>query len=192
MILSLRTYWHLTIFALDLYFYILYLRSSFTTIINHIRFLTIINHLLHILFFAGSLLLGLKDLYKIVEKNKTPHSLINDLFALVWTVASMVGILFWSIYFYDRELILPKVHDSVYPCELNMYQHGIIAVIMWFEWLFFYHDIEFKKTHEINSGFRSGIHMLGLFTKIPFWRISVSAFRSDGSFRSRDVRFVCD
>jgi len=57
----------------------------------------------------------------------------------------MVGILFWSIYFYDRELILPKVHDLVYPCELNMYQHGFIAVIMWFEWLFFYHDIEFKK-----------------------------------------------
>jgi len=56
-----------------------------------------------------------------------------------------VGVLFWSIFFYDRELIFPKSLDSVYPFDLNLFQHGIISVLMWLEWLFFQYQISFGK-----------------------------------------------
>jgi hypothetical protein len=72
-------------------------------------------------------------------------------------LASMVGILFWSIYFYDASLILQP--DSGYViwgtavgvlivCRenyssslLNFYQHGIVALNMWLEVLLIPHTV---------------------------------------------------
>jgi len=98
--------------------------------------------------------------------------LLNDLFVLVWIMTSMVGILFWSIYFYDREMIFPKSFDNVYPQELNMFQHGYLAVLMWLEWLMLYHAIEPTKHIKIilvfGIGYLVWVYIQKIFIGFPY------------------------
>eukprot|EP01098_Paradermamoeba_levis_P001549 TRINITY_DN11825_c0_g1_i1.p2 TRINITY_DN11825_c0_g1~~TRINITY_DN11825_c0_g1_i1.p2 ORF type:complete len:159 (-),score=39.77 TRINITY_DN11825_c0_g1_i1:150-626(-) len=60
-------------------------------------------------------------------------------FFLLFNLSVMVGFLFWSLFFYDRELVLPAHMDAIYPWPLNLYQHGVVALIVWADLSFFYH-----------------------------------------------------
>lgn len=59
---------------------------------------------------------------------------LNDyLTVLLFVFTSLVGIMFWAIFFYDQELILPKNVEKYYPYDLNLFQHGIVMLLMWLE-----------------------------------------------------------
>jgi len=68
-----------------------------------------------------------------------PRLVVDRIFALLCGLSTVVGLLFWTMFFYDRELILPASMDKIYPPEMNVYQHGVVAVIMWLELLLVRH-----------------------------------------------------
>eukprot|EP01117_Protostelium_nocturnum_P011924 TRINITY_DN4359_c0_g1_i2.p1 TRINITY_DN4359_c0_g1~~TRINITY_DN4359_c0_g1_i2.p1 ORF type:complete len:285 (+),score=73.06 TRINITY_DN4359_c0_g1_i2:48-857(+) len=111
------------------------------------KFLTQINHDVQTwyhLFALGVQAYFMISFYEISQKKKkkshgkVPYS--NSLlyfqdrwFFLSATLSTIVGILFWGIFFIDRELILPKAAEKVYPPTLNLWQHGVVAILSWSE-----------------------------------------------------------
>lgn len=110
---------------------------------RHYRFMTNINHALETVFFLGSFFYDICSFLFHRERMETIRkpAVLEYLFMLGFTLSSMVGILFWALYFYDRELILPAHMEKIYPKELNIFQHGYIAVLMWLELLFSEHHV---------------------------------------------------
>jgi hypothetical protein len=59
---------------------------------------------------------------------------LNDyLFVLLFVFTSLVGLMFWGLFFYDQELILPRSVQHYYPQDLNYFQHGAVMLLMWLE-----------------------------------------------------------
>jgi len=112
------------------------------TTANQFRFLTLLQHLLHVVFLGIMLFVSVVNL---VREKSYRSSNLDTLFALVWTCSSMVGVLFWSIVAYDRDLIFPKELDMIYPVDINLFHHGFIPILMWMEWAFFQYQIEYSK-----------------------------------------------
>ncbi|KAJ3263700.1 hypothetical protein HK104_006601, partial [Borealophlyctis nickersoniae] len=110
-----------------------------TTFGGQYQFLTQLNHIFQTGFFFLAIL---GDIFPPSPSpspsssssfRRTLRTILNHIFPITFTVATMVGILFWSVYAYDRELIMPKEYDGVYPRELNRFQHGWVAVLAWVE-----------------------------------------------------------
>uniref|UniRef100_A0A6B2LM28 FAR-17a/AIG1-like protein n=1 Tax=Arcella intermedia TaxID=1963864 RepID=A0A6B2LM28_9EUKA len=97
--------------------------------------MTMLGHLLHTLF---SMTLVLRFFW--------PNLVgVERFFVVVFAMSTAIGILFWAIFFYDRELILPKSLDAIYPMSLNVFQHGFIAILMWVE--YYLGKYPFTSTH---------------------------------------------
>ncbi|CAH1408005.1 unnamed protein product [Nezara viridula] len=47
----------------------------------------------------------------------------NVLFSVVFPLSAVVAILFWGFYFWERELIYPKIMDNVLPPFINHMMH---------------------------------------------------------------------
>eukprot|EP00179_Madagascaria_erythrocladioides_P008110 CAMPEP_0198323998 /NCGR_PEP_ID=MMETSP1450-20131203/12094_1 /TAXON_ID=753684 ORGANISM="Madagascaria erythrocladiodes, Strain CCMP3234" /NCGR_SAMPLE_ID=MMETSP1450 /ASSEMBLY_ACC=CAM_ASM_001115 /LENGTH=223 /DNA_ID=CAMNT_0044027753 /DNA_START=13 /DNA_END=681 /DNA_ORIENTATION=+ len=99
------------------------------------QYLTVINHSVHV---AYMFLAAFGDVKRLLPLNapqrvSAAHGLLvrslDTMFVLSSTFSVTIGILFWSIFAYDRELILPAAADKVYPAALNVYQHGAIAIV---------------------------------------------------------------
>eukprot|EP01102_Stenamoeba_stenopodia_P011861 TRINITY_DN3673_c0_g1_i2.p1 TRINITY_DN3673_c0_g1~~TRINITY_DN3673_c0_g1_i2.p1 ORF type:complete len:306 (-),score=41.53 TRINITY_DN3673_c0_g1_i2:21-938(-) len=122
------------------------------TVGGQFKFLTQLNHISQGLFFLFSIFNDLRLLVggKNAPKPSPVQKFIDSMFVLLFCVASMVGILFWSIFFYDRELILPAAVEQFYPRELNLFQHGWTAVLMWIEGLLVNHHYYELLPHVIN------------------------------------------
>ncbi len=59
---------------------------------------------------------------------------LNDyLFVLHFVFTSLVGLMFWGLFVYDQELILPRSVQHYYPQDLNYFQHGAVMLLMWLE-----------------------------------------------------------
>jgi len=39
-------------------------------------------------------------------------------------------VFFWGLYFINQELILPRSMEHLYPRDVNMFQHGVVALLM--------------------------------------------------------------
>jgi hypothetical protein len=60
--------------------------------------------------------------------------MLNDyLFVLLFVFTSLVGFMFWGLFLYDQELILPKSVQAFYPQDLNLFQHGAVMLFMWLQ-----------------------------------------------------------
>jgi len=140
----LRAGFHLTALAVDVYF--LSLSLNVHNIFGHLRMLTTLTHLAHTLFFVISLAISLQHLsnYKKSNGKTVPPSWVSNFFFVVWVAATMTGVLFWSIFFYDRELVFPKAFEPFYPFHLNLYQHGVVSIVMWIEMLVVFHALEVR------------------------------------------------
>jgi len=106
------------------------------------KFLTYLNHEIQTVYCLFAALVGLLS----VARGKTHHytifNKVVDYFYFVCLIfASMVGILFWSIFFYDRSKILPKEYEAFYPMTINLFQHGFVAVNMWMELILIRHRV---------------------------------------------------
>lgn len=69
--------------------------------------------------------------------NTTPKAgWMEYFFTVLFVVNQIVSLLFWGLYFYNQEIILPKAMEKYYPFHVNLFQHGIINVLSWGELLF--------------------------------------------------------
>jgi len=87
------------------------------------------------------------DMEKILDK----YQIFMDCFnVLLTTMNSMIGILFWTIYCINKETIFPKRVEHLYPVQLNLFIHGITALIMWCHNLIYpYYKIHNLKYHRL-------------------------------------------
>ncbi|XP_014468942.1 PREDICTED: androgen-dependent TFPI-regulating protein-like isoform X2 [Dinoponera quadriceps] len=94
------------------------------------KFLTMWNVILQAVFF---LICVLNDCFgtNAVNPKKLPfiRKLKDDLHAsLGFPIAMFVGVIFWTLMFVDRELVLPKALDPYFPWWLNHLLHTLIMV----------------------------------------------------------------
>lgn len=63
------------------------------------------------------------------QRRAQQNHVLNTFFrALSFPLATIVAALFWSVYYYDRELIYPKSWEATNPPHLNQIQHTFPAV----------------------------------------------------------------
>ncbi|PRP84018.1 hypothetical protein PROFUN_08615 [Planoprotostelium fungivorum] len=72
------------------------------------------------------------------KKKKVPYTeellwIVDRWYIAVVTLSSIVGVLFWSIFLIDRELIFPAEFADIFPATLNMWYHGGVAIVAWAE-----------------------------------------------------------
>eukprot|EP01113_Clastostelium_recurvatum_P010098 TRINITY_DN14952_c0_g1_i2.p1 TRINITY_DN14952_c0_g1~~TRINITY_DN14952_c0_g1_i2.p1 ORF type:complete len:266 (-),score=39.76 TRINITY_DN14952_c0_g1_i2:18-707(-) len=90
------------------------------------QFLTMLNHIAQTIFF---LVAALSD----VIPWRPLRRFTTYAYTILLPIASIVGILFWSIYLYDQDLMIPKERNFDYPMALNKFQHGYVSLLMWME-----------------------------------------------------------
>jgi hypothetical protein len=102
------------------------------------RFLTQITHVLTTIYFAVALL---ADLQRVLwRKRSTALTVAKELlFSLGVVCASMTVILFWGLYL----LVSPDSvgYSTVYPDDLNRFQHGFVALLVWADLLLCRHEL---------------------------------------------------
>ncbi|KAL6060119.1 hypothetical protein QOT17_012817 [Balamuthia mandrillaris] len=135
---------HVVCFVLDAYYYKKTLdlfdgfRAKGWTQVHagEFAFLTTLTHLFQTVFFALSIL---SDLHSWLSPHPPPppqqratllSSVVDALFGVVFTYACIVGLFFWGIFLYDRELIFGAHLDGIYPPDLNLFQHGVTSLLM--------------------------------------------------------------
>jgi len=67
-----------------------------------------------------------------VDKILMKYEAFMDCFNIFLTsINTMIAILFWTIYYLNKENILPKKVEKLYPLQLNLFIHGMTGLIMW-------------------------------------------------------------
>ncbi|XP_041982174.1 androgen-induced gene 1 protein-like [Aricia agestis] len=99
------------------------------------KYLTYLNAMLQTLYFTIALLNDLIGSEDVTPSEKPLIRRIKDAIfsALAFPISLFVGITFWGIYAVDRELILPKMLDAVFPAWLNHVMHTNILLFTFVE-----------------------------------------------------------
>uniref|UniRef100_A0A8D9ALG1 Androgen-dependent TFPI-regulating protein n=1 Tax=Cacopsylla melanoneura TaxID=428564 RepID=A0A8D9ALG1_9HEMI len=100
---------------------------------NFYRFYTNWNLMLQYLFIILLLVEDLLRLTRYFPKLVLDRfSIFNSyiFFSLVFPACVMVAATFWSIFWYDRDLIWPAYADLILPYDLNIMIHGVILVVV--------------------------------------------------------------
>ncbi|XP_073463659.1 androgen-dependent TFPI-regulating protein-like [Aquarana catesbeiana] len=124
------------------------------------KYLTFLNQVLQLVFFGICVSC---DLIQLCFSIRNPlcsflTRLKNYAFAtLVFPVGVFVVTSFWSLYVYDRELVYPKVLDSIIPEWLNHTMHTVILPLVLIE--------VFAYSHQY-PGRKSGLGLLALFASV--------------------------
>eukprot|EP00743_Colponemidia_sp_Colp-15_P002326 GILK01002521.1.p1 GENE.GILK01002521.1~~GILK01002521.1.p1 ORF type:complete len:260 (-),score=40.67 GILK01002521.1:167-889(-) len=145
---------HLAVFLADLYFFnwvyfhVPHAKDHPFGRLTKFTFLTNIGHLVHLVLFGLSTIESAQEvlLRRVPAGEKT---LIDTLFGVSFVLSTIIGILFWALFFYNRELILPVAFESVYPASLNLYQHGVVAVLVWIKMILWRHEYDTQRQHEV-------------------------------------------
>ena len=114
------------------------------------RFLTIWGQYLTILYIFLSCM---HDITNIID-SKIKHNIecwIHHLFYPICTLTTIIGLLFWSIFWIDKDLMLPKNMRPYYPIILNVFQHGGNGVIIWLDALICSKKVYHKLMHYLTS-----------------------------------------
>ncbi|XP_027203556.1 androgen-induced gene 1 protein-like [Dermatophagoides pteronyssinus] len=101
----------------------------------------------------------------------TPKSfgrLLDFLFySLVFPIAMIVTISFWTLYSIDRELVFPKALDAYYPFWLNQTSHTLVAFLVLIELIFGNRNPPSKQAH--------GLIIINLFSYVySFWVLYIA------------------
>jgi len=104
-------------------------------------FLTQLSHTALVAYFAFSLLCDLRvllakrgnDAAAAAAATQTLDTVGDYAFAVMFVFTSLVGLVFWSLFLYDQELILPRSYQAYYPLDINLFQHGAVVLLMCLE-----------------------------------------------------------
>uniref|UniRef100_A0A1A9WK81 Androgen-induced 1 n=1 Tax=Glossina brevipalpis TaxID=37001 RepID=A0A1A9WK81_9MUSC len=97
-----------------------------------LKFLTFLDAIIQAVYFTIALINDFMGTNEVSPKRLPLIRKLKDymMATFAFPLALNVGITFWSIYAIDRELILPKVLDAVFPSWLNHIMHTNIVVFM--------------------------------------------------------------
>lgn len=100
-------------------------------------FLTQLTHTLIMAYFGFMLVCDASTLFGSSASRSSSNTalrVIGDyLFTVSFVFAWLVGVIFWALFLYDQELILPRSYQAHYPLELNLFQHGGVVLLMCLE-----------------------------------------------------------
>ncbi|KAH0544253.1 androgen-induced gene 1 protein-like [Cotesia glomerata] len=94
------------------------------------KFLTFWDAIIQAVFFFLCILNDIYGTNKVAPKQTPLLRRIKDYFHATFSfpLAMFVGITFWSLMFFDRELVLPKALDPYFPWWLNHLMHTMIMI----------------------------------------------------------------
>ncbi|XP_014096193.1 androgen-induced gene 1 protein isoform X2 [Bactrocera oleae] len=97
-----------------------------------VKFFTFWNLIIQTIYYVISLINDFLGTNEVAPKHTPTIRKVKDylMSALAFPVALNVGITFWTLYAIDRELVLPRVLDPVFPSWLNHVLHTNVVVFM--------------------------------------------------------------
>mmetsp|Transcript_19230 Transcript_19230/g.26921 ORF Transcript_19230/g.26921 Transcript_19230/m.26921 type:complete len:245 (+) Transcript_19230:37-771(+) len=129
------------------------------------KWLTYLNHEIQLVYCGVAVIIDIIALVTTKDWRKRHESGLHHfgdrLFFFCLTCSSVVGILFWGIVAYKVELLMPPGIENVYPWELNVYQHGFVAVNMWLELLLIPHYASKHPFLDLGLGLTFGLGYIG-------------------------------
>ncbi|XP_012156114.1 androgen-induced gene 1 protein isoform X2 [Ceratitis capitata] len=101
-------------------------------VVQKAKFLTYWSLIIQTVYYVISLINDFVGTNEVAPKRLPTIRKVKDyiMASLAFPVALNVGITFWSLYAIDRELVLPRVLDPVFPSWLNHVLHTNIVVFM--------------------------------------------------------------
>jgi len=105
------------------------------------KYLTFINMVLQLIYFSISFLNNFFGSNALDRDNSTTLQKIRDfIFAtLGFPIGQFVGIVFWTLFYIDRELVFPEVLDKLFPNYINHMMHTTVIPAQLLELILLYH-----------------------------------------------------
>lgn len=91
--------------------------------------------ILQLFYFSVALVNDFIGSNAVLIKNRPLIRKIKDYIftSLAFPLAFHVGVMFWGLFFYNRELVAPKVWDNIFPVWLNHFIHTDIMFLIFIE-----------------------------------------------------------
>lgn len=123
------------------------------------RFLTIWGQYLTLIYCFISCINDIAYLFNSNMKHSI-RSLIHHSFYPLCTVTTIIALFFWSIFWIDKDLMIPKKFRPHFPMDLNVFQHGGNAFILWIDAIFCGKRVYRKTLHLLHSLYFGLIYQL--------------------------------
>ncbi|XP_018796480.1 PREDICTED: androgen-induced gene 1 protein isoform X1 [Bactrocera latifrons] len=96
------------------------------------KYLTFLDAIIQTIYYVISLINDFVGTNEVAPKRTPTIRKVKDylMSAFAFPVALNVGVTFWTLYAIDRELVLPRVLDPVFPSWLNHVLHTNVVVFM--------------------------------------------------------------
>ena len=111
------------------------------------KYLTFLNLWLQLFYFCISFLNSIFGSHSTEAKSATTLQKIRDfLFStLAFPIGQFVGIIFWGLFYINRELVFPAVLDKIFPNYINHMLHTTVIPLQLLELMLLYHLYPRKK-----------------------------------------------
>jgi hypothetical protein len=112
------------------------------------KFLTFWNMWIQLVYFSLSLLNNLFGSHSSDKASASNLQKARDFFfaTLAFPIGQFVGIVFWSLFMLDRELVFPVRYDAYFPTYINHMMHTTVIPAQFLELVMLYHIYPSKKT----------------------------------------------
>lgn len=112
------------------------------------KYLTFWNMWIQLIYFTISFLNNIFGSHATDKKSSSTLQKIRDfLFStLAFPIGQFVGIVFWTLFKIDRELVFPAAFDKFFPNYINHMMHTTVVPVQLLELILLYHLYPSKKT----------------------------------------------
>lgn len=119
------------------------------------KYLTFWNLWVQLLFCLVCLLNDFLGSDEVLHSKASRLQRIRDFYfaTVAFPIGVFVGIMFWSLYLIDRELVFPEILDQFFPVYVNHMLHTTCIPLQIFELLMAYHIYPSKKAGMTTTGF---------------------------------------
>lgn len=105
------------------------------------KYLTFINCVIQLVYFTISIVNDVVGTHsKTTDSSSSIQKARDYVFAtLAFPIGQFVGFIFWTLWFIDRELVLPKAFDIWFPTYINHMMHTTVIPAQLLELILIYH-----------------------------------------------------
>lgn len=111
------------------------------------KYLTFWNMWIQLAYFTISFLNNIFGSHETNKKSSSSLQRFRDLFfsSLAFPIGQFVGIVFWGLFHYNRELVFPAAFDKFFPNYINHMMHTTVLVVQLLELVLLYHPYPQRK-----------------------------------------------
>ena len=112
------------------------------------KYLTFLNMWFQLVYFSISFLNSIFGSHATDKKSASTLQRIRDYYfaTIAFPIGQFVGIVFWTLFTIDRELIFPKRFDDFFPNHINHMMHTTVIPAQLLEMILLYHAYPSKKS----------------------------------------------